>query len=394
MTRSARATPSAPLDADRAAEQFRTIAELRGDIAFIIDCRSGKPLYVSDTSRTMLGYDMSDFVRQMKGEGDASHGALGDLCGGLKERLRRFASGDDSRRKVVRRLQQRCPTGALVPIEVVSTILVDADGQPDSLVGLVRNISDENERLEEQRRFASMLNHEFRTPLSTIDGAVQRLEVTGVNADEPTRLRYRKISMAVDQLIGMLDQYLSPDRLEQIGYKPRANTIAPLTLLEESADYVRGSGRTVHVELGDLPSRLRCQPDGLRMALKCLVDNALQYSPGSSPVLLSAGEMDGGVHFTVADEGSGVPEDEAELIFGKNYRASNTSGNGTGLGLYMARSVIEVHGGNITMRNLAPHGAEFRIWLPTQRQGGKVVASALGNCDNSFNQQTRLGVEQ
>lgn len=393
MTRSAHAKPPTP-SAERAAEQFRTIAELRGDIAFIIDCRSGQPTYVSESSRTMLGYDMSDFVAQMNGEGDATHGALGDLCGGLRERLRRFVNGDDSRRKVVRRLQQRCPTGALVPIEVVSTILVGEDGQPDSLVGLVRNISDENERLEEQRRFASMLNHEFRTPLSTIDGAVQRLEVTGVNADEPTRLRYRKISMAVDQLIGMLDQYLSPDRLEQIGYKPRANTIAPLTLLEESADYVRGAGRPVRVDLGDLPARLRCQPDGLRMALKCLVDNALQYSPVASPVTLAAGEIDGGVHFTVSDAGRGVPGDETELIFGKNYRARNTVGNGTGLGLYMARSVIEVHGGSITMRNLSPQGAEFRIWLPTQRQQGKNVASATSSSDNSFNQQTRLGVEQ
>ena len=128
MSRSAPASPSTLADAERAAEQFRVIAELRGDIAFIIDCRTGQPTYVSETSRTMLGYDMDDFLAQMNGEGDASHGALGDLCGGLNQRLQRFVSGDDSRRKVVRRLQQRCPNGALVPIEVVSTILVGADG--------------------------------------------------------------------------------------------------------------------------------------------------------------------------------------------------------------------------------------------------------------------------
>jgi signal transduction histidine kinase len=192
----------------------------------------------------------------------------------------------------------------------------------------------------------------------------------------------------------MLDQYLSPDRLEQIGYKPRANSIAPITLLEEAAEHVRNAGREVKVNLGELPVRVRCQPDGLRMALKVLVDNALQYSSAGSTVTLSAGEISTGLEFVVADTGRGVPENEIELIFGKNYRASNSSGQGTGLGLYLARSVIEVHGGIITMRNTRPSGAEFRIWLPTQRATVKNVASSLSSCDNSFNQQTRLDVEQ
>ncbi len=80
-----------------------------------------------------------------------------------------------------------------------------------------------------------MLNHEFRTPLSTIDGAIQRLEATGAGADEATRARYRKIQGAVDRLIEMLDEYLSPDRMQAIGQKPKAHTVAPLTLLEEAA---------------------------------------------------------------------------------------------------------------------------------------------------------------
>jgi PAS domain S-box-containing protein len=391
MTRSARVKNPLAQSA-QSAEQFRTIAELRGDIAFVIDCRSGQPTYLSEHCASLLGYGMSDFSAQLNG--DAGDGALSELCGGLSERLRRFADGDDSRKKVVRRLQQRCRHGGSVPIEVISTILTGADGEPDSLVGLVRDISEEHERLEEQRRFASMLNHEFRTPLSTIDGAIQRLEVTGANADEPTRQRYRKIATAVDRLIGMLDQYLSPDRLEQIGYKPRANSVAPATLLDEAADYLRTAGRTVNLQVGELPARLRCQPDGLRMALKVLVDNALQYSDPNSPVTLAGGEIDNGLEFIVRDHGPGVPDDETELIFGKNYRARNTTGNGTGLGLYMARSVIEVHGGAIGMRNTSPSGAEFRIWLPTQRSLGKNVASTVSNCDNSFNQQTRLGVEQ
>ncbi len=386
MTRSARVTPlpapapSAPGQAPEGA--FRAIAELRGDVAFIVDCGTGLPTYLSDTSLILTGYGLADVAAHMSGAATDSN--LNELCGQLAERLRRAREGEAGGEQEVRRLAQRCRNGRIVPLEVVSTILTGADGAATALVGSVRDVSDEHERLEEQRRFASMLNHEFRTPLSTIDGAVQRLEVTGAHADEPTRQRYRKISTAVDQLIGMLDQYLSPDRLEQIGYKPRANTVEPRQLLEEAAQQLRAAGRGVTLDAGDLPASLRCQPDGLRMALKVVVDNALQYSPPGSPVALSGQQMDGGIALMVRDQGPGVPDDELSQIFGKAYRARNAHGNGSGLGLYMARSVIEVHGGSISMRNVAPAGAEFRIWLPMQRSTGKNVAPKVINCDNSL----------
>ncbi|MFP5391042.1 MAG: ATP-binding protein [Gammaproteobacteria bacterium] len=366
-------------------DPFRVIAELRGDVAFVIDCRTGLPTYVSPICEVRFGYGLADFIAHM--DGSRPDSALKELCDGLGDRLRRFVAGDDSRKRVVRRFGQRCRNGRVIPIEIISTLLTGRDGGAVQLVGLVRDISDEHERLDEQRRFASMLNHEFRTPLSTIDGAIQRLEVTGAHADEPTRQRYRKISAAVDRLIGMLDQYLSPDRLEQIGYKPRANTVEPRQLLEEAAQQVRAAGRTVALDLGDLPATLRCQPDGLRMAVKVLVDNALRYAPEGTPIAIGGTISEGGLALTISDQGRGVPEDETALIFGKAYRARNALGQGAGLGLYMARSVIEVHGGTVSMRNLAPQGAEFRIWLPIQRPAGKYVASSVINCDNSFNQQ-------
>ncbi len=396
MTRSARPktapAPAPAAAAVAASEQFRAIAELRGDVAFIIDCGAGLPTYVSAAADSLLGYGMADFVDQFAGR--AGDGALAALCGGLDARLRRFAAGDASRTTLVRRHAQRRKDGRVVPLEVISTILAGPDGQAQWLVGALRDVSEEHQRMEEQRRFASMLNHEFRTPLSTIDGAIQRLEVTGAHADEPTRLRYRKISGAVDQLIGMLDQYLSPDRLEQIGYEKRAAAASPRALLDEAAQLLRAAGRPVQLDVGALPDSLRGQPEGLRMALKVLVDNALQYSPVGSPVLLAGHPAEGGIALTVRDQGSGVPDDETDRIFGKNYRARNAAGNGSGLGLYLARAVVEQHGGSLGMRNCTPSGAEFRLWLPPQRSGGKYVASEVSNCDNSCNQQIRVGTEQ
>ncbi len=366
-------------------EQFRTIAELRGDVAWIIDCATGVPTYISPALSVLLGYDAADLTAQLNGSVDDPD--LAALCSGLPERLRRFAGGDQSRRHLVRRFEQRHRDGRLVPVEVTSTLLTDAAGKPSTLVGVMRDNSEQQARVAQQRRFASMLNHEFRTPLSTIDGAVQRLEVTGANADEPTRQRYRKIQAAVDRLIGMLDEYLSPDRMEDIGGTRPADSLAPRLLLEEAAALVKASGRPVTVDSGDLPPAVRCQPQALRLALKVLVENALRYSPESAPIALAGGWGEDGIELSVRDLGDGVPQADMASIFSKRYRGSNALGAGSGLGLYMARSVIDVHGGTISVQNVAPRGTLFTIWLPAQRGAGKSVASEVINSDNSRSQQ-------
>jgi PAS domain S-box-containing protein len=204
MNRSARVTRTGPAARQDLGEQFRVIAEISGDVAFSIDCASGLPRYISPSVEQLLGYSPADFHLQLAGERLAP--ALQVLCAGLPERLARFAAGDRTRERVVREFDVTHRDGQAVPVEVISTLLADDDGAALALVGVVRDQSARRAREAEQKRFASMLNHEFRTPLSTIDGAIQRLEATNSGADEPTRQRYRKIAVAVDRLIGMLDE--------------------------------------------------------------------------------------------------------------------------------------------------------------------------------------------
>lgn len=386
MDRSARVT--AQLNGARSnidlAAQFQAIAELHGDVAFVIDCASALPVYVSPSVMAMLGYDMADIVEHF--QQSQSTGPLAALCGGLAARLQRFAFGDQSRRRLVRCFDQAHADGRIVPVEVTSTILTDGQGAAATLVGTVRDVSERRQIAERQRKFTSMLNHEFRTPLSTIDGAIQRLEVTGASADEATRQRYRKIGAAVDRLIGMMDDYLSPERMAEVGAARPLDAASPAELLQEAAALAKAAGRDTMVDLGELPHQLRCQPGGLRLALKVLVDNAVQYGAPERPVALSARRAAGGIEFAVRDSGAGVPEAELASIFGKRVRGSNAAGTGSGLGLYMARSVIEVHGGTITVQNVASHGAEFKIWLPAHGGAGKSVASKGISSDNSAQQ--------
>jgi PAS domain S-box-containing protein len=356
------------------ADAFRTVAELSGDLVFILDCASGLPVYLSPHVNDMLGYGVQDVHEHLSTNGN---GPLAPLCAGLQERLRRFAAGDGSRLRVVREFELRGPSGREVPVEVISTLLLDEVGRARSLAGIVRDLSARRAREREQKRFASMLNHEFRTPLSTIDGAIQRLEALGANADEPTRQRYRKIAAATDRLIAMLDDYLSPERMAELGRQRQEKGVAPRLLLEELVAQARVAGRPVQLQAGELPAHLRGEPSGLRLALKILLDNALRYTPAGSSLLVLGRRHGNGVELALRDAGPGVPAADAACIFDKGYRGSNAAGlPGSGLGLYMARSVVEVHGGTLEHAAVPGGGAEFRVWLPAQDALGKNLASS------------------
>lgn len=386
MNRSDRASPIF-------AEPFRAIAELGGGVAFIVDCRSGALCYISDSVAALLGYEAAEVAANF----GSGAGPLAPLCALMAERLPAafparapaidFADAVDASGMLLRETTVPHRDGQLLPLAVASSVVVDGAGDPAWLAGSLRDLSARDAQAAAQRRFASMLNHDFRTPLSTIDGAIQRLESGAANADEPTRARYRKIGAAVDRLIAMLDTYLSPDRLDDIGQAARANSLAPAALLAEGAARARAAGRAVRVDTGDLPAQIRCEPEGLRMALRVLVDNAIAYSPAGGAISLSGRRADGGIVLLVADTGPGVPEAEREAIFAKHARGSNAAGQpGSGLGLYMARAVVDVHGGKLSMRNLPGGGAEFALWLPAQGGAGKTVAVRSSNSDNSVNQ--------
>ncbi|MEG2034000.1 MAG: HAMP domain-containing sensor histidine kinase [Janthinobacterium sp.] len=287
----------------------------------------------------------------------------------MPARLQRWRDGDASRLSLLREAELPHADGHVLALEIHSTLVPGAAGRGVTVMGTVRDVSaahaQEAAREQEQKRFASMLSHEFRSPLATIDGAIQRLVSTSADADEATRKRYVKIQTAVDRLLSMIDDYLSPERMAAIGRERAADGIAPLALLQQAAATVPATHR-VRLELDeDLPAKLRCDVPGMALCLKILLDNAVKFSPaGSSITVAGRRASGGGVELCVSDEGPGVPEGELAHIFEKGSRGTHATHAGAGLGLYMARAVVDVHGGSLQGHNLPEGGAVFRIWLP------------------------------
>lgn len=355
--------------------RYRLLLEHGSEISWMADCATLQLTWLSPAAERQFGYTLETAQT-------LAHGLLKDL----QTRLARYAEGDLSRRRLLRETELAHADGHLVPVEIESTLILGADGVPVTVIGVVRDLSARRELAAQQKKFASMLSHEFRTPLSTIDGAVQRLEMTGTHHDEGTRKRYRKIQTAVDRMLVMLDEYLSPDRMASIGRERQPNEINPANLLDTAAEQARHRRHQITVQSQGLPQWIRCDPAGLRLCLEMLLDNAIKYTSDNIPIeLVGRIAAEGGVEFLVRDHGAGIAAAELSKVFDKAFRGSNATGvQGSGLGLYMVRSIVDVHGGTVAARNVSESGAEFRIWLPVAAKPGKNLAPAGASSDNSL----------
>ncbi|MYM85939.1 PAS domain S-box protein [Rugamonas sp. FT82W] len=358
------------------AERYRLLLQHSGEVSWMADCASLRLTWLSPAAERQFGHTL-----------ESAQALAAGLLQQLPARLARHANGDLSRLRLLRETELPHADGRLLPVEIESTLILDEHGAAVSVVGIVRDLSARRELAAQQKKFASMLSHEFRTPLSTIDGAVQRLEMTGAHHDEATRKRYRKIQTAVDRMLAMLDEYLSPERMASIGRERQPNEISPATLLESVAEQARRRRDAVSVRTDALPQWMRCDPAGVRLCLEILLDNAIKYTSANTPIeLIGKMASEGGVEFLVRDHGAGVPAAELAHVFDKSFRGSNAVGvPGSGLGLYMARAVVDVHGGTLTATNVSESGAEFRIWLPVGAAAGKSLARSGGSSDNSLN---------
>ena len=126
---------------------------------------------------------------------------------------------------------------------------------------------------------------------------------------------------------------------------------------------------TVRADVQSELPLIRGDGERLRQVLQNLIDNAVKYSPAGREVAVHARRVNGGVRIEVSDHGPGIPPDQQRVIFEKFGRADVAGGSkpGTGLGLFIARSIAEAHGGSLEVRSQPNAGSTFVLELPLNR---------------------------
>jgi signal transduction histidine kinase len=221
-----------------------------------------------------------------------------------------------------------------------------------------------------QRNFVSMASHEFRTPMTVIDGHARRLDKTK-DAVAPAEIGERagRIRSAVLRMTQLIENLLNSSRLIDGGAGLYLN-VAPVdmrTLLQEVCQLHREMvpGLELVQHFAATPVPMIGDAKLLFQAISNLLSNAVKYSPAGGAIEVTMECVPDQVVVAVTDHGIGIPPSDLAHLFERYHRGSNVSGIvGTGVGLYLVKTAVDLHHGTVEVQSKEGEGSRFTVRLP------------------------------
>ncbi|PKU23786.1 sensor histidine kinase [Telmatospirillum siberiense] len=258
---------------------------------------------------------------------------------------------------------ERTGDGGLVLCWSDITVFKQAEGI------LANELARERELATIQRSFVSMASHQFRTPLSIIDINAQLLELAGrppMGRDEVSQ-RVTRIRRTVRRMIGLMEVMLGAASAEAGKIQVNRVPCDLAGLLRDACERMReiAPDRLFELDVEQLPATVLCDANLIDQVIVNLLSNAVKYSRKPYQVMVLGRTEGNAAVFAVEDFGVGIaPEDQAH-IFERFFRANNVGSiAGTGIGLTLARYIVDLHGGGISVASQLGAGSTFTVRLP------------------------------
>jgi len=250
---------------------------------------------------------------------------------------------------------------------------VQVSGQDEiaQLGGQFNRMAEELEQVETmRRRLIGDVSHELRTPLTAIKGYMEGLMDGVLPASAET---YQQIHSEAERLSRLVDDLQELSRVEAGAFHLDVAPVSFSSLMETTAKrllpHLQQKNITLNLALPPELPPVRVDGDRITQVLTNLVSNAVQYTPAGGAVTVSAVVTGGEMRVSVADTGVGIPPEDLPHIFDRFYRVdksrSRQSGGGSGIGLTIAKALVEAHGGKIWAESAgAGQGSVFSFTLP------------------------------
>lgn len=293
----------------------------------------------------------------------------------LNEDIERDLNNLDIEVQLIKVMQEKKPTQLLKDwlgkkLMFTFSPIIDSHGEVTGSVALVQDIS-ETERLEQLRRdFVANVSHEFRTPLTVIRGSLEALVDGAVEKREEIKryhLRMLSETRGLERLVGDL---LELSRLQSGKITMHMESIYLPDLLADTVKSLQTIARKKGIEIEDL-ARPDLPPvfgdyDRLRQLLIIFLDNAVKYSPNNTKVSVEAGRLvDNSLSIIIRDQGYGIAAEELSHIWDRFYKVDKSrQGNSTGLGLAIAKHLLELHNAQVKIQSELNKGTVVEIILP------------------------------
>ena len=229
-------------------------------------------------------------------------------------------------------------------------------------------LAQESERL--RKTLLDCVSHELKTPLAAIGAASQELSRLAPNIQDPQMLKdlASEIRDGSRRLNRVVDNLLDMNRLESGVIRPKREWCDVRELLQSAVDIERESinGRDIRLDVPEEIPLALVDHTLIEQAVAKLLANAGSHTPARLPIEIDAEYTNDHLFISVSDRGPGIPIEATERLFEKFYRGDNRKTGGLGLGLSIARGLIEAHGGRLTAENRDGGGARFTIRLPVR----------------------------
>ncbi len=230
----------------------------------------------------------------------------------------------------------------------------------------------EKELNELQRQFVSMASHEFRTPLAVIDGMVQRL-IRRKDKITPEDLveRAMKIRSAVQTMTTLMESTLSAARMDAGKIEINVAKCDLQKLISEVCARQRQIGKKHNIicDLKGLPEYITGDETALNQVFTNLLSNACKYSSEVTDIMVKGWTAGANAMVSVQDTGLGIDEEDLPKMFTRFFRAKTSTGiPGTGIGLNLVQTLVELHNGSITLESTKEVGSTFTVCLPVNAQ--------------------------
>jgi signal transduction histidine kinase len=358
---------------ERAKETLGTRGDVKADLAYACDALWQGMVMVDD--RLMVRYANGAAAIFLRAKREAMVGAsieefVKDPA--LREAIRGVATGTVRHRTTIEMKRAEAEGGGVLRCNVRPVRKEDTTA---SVVVMIEDVTQQRVADEARNSFVAQATHELRTPLTNIRLYVEQAIEVG-DSDPAMRAKCLDVinseSRRLERIVGDM---LSVSEIEAGSFKLRASDVRLETLFEDLRVDFAATAKEKGIELRfELPPKLppmRGDRDKITLALHNLVGNALKYTPEGGSVTVKVEADPSSVVVEVIDTGIGISAEETELIFEKFYRAKDKRVDGitgTGLGLALAREVVRLHGGDISVRSELNKGSTFTMTIPTMAE--------------------------
>ncbi len=242
---------------------------------------------------------------------------------------------------------------------------------------------DEEEKEKTIQLYNTLLNslsHELRTPIATIIGAIDTIVDNEEKLSKDNiRVLYSEIGIAGSRLNRQVENLLNMSRLDAGMLKPTYDWIDINELIFKIINQTSAYDvNRVAFQHNENLSLIYIDGGFLEMILHNLVHNALQHTPSNCTIIITANYIDEHLIIDIADNGSGFPIEEIDLVFDKFYKLNGTATGGTGLGLSIVKGFTEALNGKIILQNKTSGGAHFKIKIPAESSSLEITENEQG----------------